>query len=113
MLLSADTLEILEDLARCGIAVHQFTQVLCSIKLLLIKSDHLLSNASESRVQERPTLLQRAAVGARAAKQVCRNGRGAKGKQSTSRSFHFHFLRRAAVSRVCIRLHKAQSHSNR
>ena len=64
MLLSADTLEILEDLARCGIAVHQFTQVLCSIKLLLIKSDHLLSNASESRVQERPTLLQRAAVGA-------------------------------------------------
>jgi hypothetical protein len=25
MLLSADTLEILEDLARCGIAVHQFT----------------------------------------------------------------------------------------
>jgi hypothetical protein len=39
--------------------------------------------------------------------------RGAKGKHSTSRSFHLHFLRRAAVSRVCIRLHKAQSHSNR
>ena len=64
MLHSADTLEFLEDQARCGIAVHQFTEELCSIKLLLIKSDNLLSNASESRVQERPTLLQRAAVGA-------------------------------------------------